>query len=210
MLSLLNHSNHVNLVGYCAEKNQRILVYEYMANGSLDDHLLDLPPDKKPSDWNTRIKIALDAAKGLEYLYETADPPVIYSDFKASNILLDQDFNPKLSDFGLAKLGPTGDKSHLWSCVFGVNHRKKSNRQFKTNRRTESCHFGNTLIQRMNFTLMADPLLDGNYPIKNLHQVLAVAAMCLQEEANARPLMIDVVTALEYLTTSNEPEVREE
>ena len=58
----------------------------------------------------------------------------------------------------------------------------------------------------MNFTLMADPLLDGNYPIKNLHQALAVAAMCLQEEASARPLMSDVVTALEYLTTNNEPE----
>ena len=68
-------------------------------------------------DWNTRIKIALGAAKGLEYLHETADPPVIYGDFKASNILLDQDFNPKLSDFGLAKLGPTGDKSHVFTRV---------------------------------------------------------------------------------------------
>ena len=71
-------------------------------------------------DWNTRIKIALGAAKGLEYLHETADPPVIYGDFKASNILLDQDFNPKLSDFGLAKLGPTGDKSHVSTRVMGT------------------------------------------------------------------------------------------
>ena len=71
-------------------------------------------------DWNTRIKIAVGAAKGLEYLHETADPPVIYRDFKASNILLDQDFNPKLSDFGLAKLGPTGDKSHVSTRVMGT------------------------------------------------------------------------------------------
>lgn len=71
-------------------------------------------------DWNTRMKIAEGAARGLEYLHETADPPVIYRDFKASNILLDETFNPKLSDFGLAKLGPTGDKSHVSTRVMGT------------------------------------------------------------------------------------------
>lgn len=82
--------------------------------------LSDIKPDNKPLEWNNRIKIAVGAAKGLEYLHETADPPVIYRDFKASNILLDQDFNPKLSDFGLAKLGPTGDKSHVSTRVMGT------------------------------------------------------------------------------------------
>lgn len=71
-------------------------------------------------DWTTRMKIALGAAKGLEHLHEKADPPVIYRDFKASNILLDEDFNPKLSDFGLAKLGPTGDKTHVSTRVMGT------------------------------------------------------------------------------------------
>lgn len=66
------------------------------------------------------MKIAEGAAKGLEYLHETANPPVIYRDFKASNILLDEEFNPKLSDFGLAKLGPTGDKSHVSTRVMGT------------------------------------------------------------------------------------------
>lgn len=80
----------------------------------------DLPPGKKPLDWETRIKIATGAAKGLEYLHEQANPPVIYRDFKASNILLDENFNPKLSDFGLAKLGPTGDKSHVSTRVMGT------------------------------------------------------------------------------------------
>lgn len=80
----------------------------------------DLPPGKKPLDWDTRIKIAAGAAKGLEYLHEQANPPVIYRDFKASNILLDEDFNPKLSDFGLAKLGPTGDKTHVSTRVMGT------------------------------------------------------------------------------------------
>lgn len=66
------------------------------------------------------MKIAQGAAKGLEYLHETANPPVIYRDFKASNILLDENYNPKLSDFGLAKLGPTGDKSHVSTRVMGT------------------------------------------------------------------------------------------
>ncbi|XVE80352.1 hypothetical protein DITRI_Ditri14bG0132900 [Diplodiscus trichospermus] len=237
MLSLLNHSNLVNLVGYCAEGDQRILVYEYMANGSLENHLLDLPPDRKPLDWNTRIKIAVGAAKGLEYLHETADPPVIYRDFKASNILLDQDFNPKLSDFGLAKLGPTGDKSHVSTRVMGTygycapeyaltgQLTTKSDvysfgvvfleiitgrRVIDNSRPTEEQNLVTwatpLLKDRRNFTSMADPLLDGDFPTKNLHQALAIAAMCLQEDATARPLMSDVVTALEYLTKGNESE----
>lgn len=81
---------------------------------------IDLGEDKKPLDWNTRMKIAEGAARGLEYLHETANPPVIYRDFKASNILLDESYNPKLSDFGLAKLGPTGDKSHVSTRVMGT------------------------------------------------------------------------------------------
>lgn len=80
----------------------------------------DLGPGKKPLDWDTRMKIAAGAAKGLEYLHEQANPPVIYRDFKASNILLDEDFSPKLSDFGLAKLGPTGDKTHVSTRVMGT------------------------------------------------------------------------------------------
>ncbi|CAO2833524.1 unnamed protein product [Amaranthus hypochondriacus] len=120
MLSLLHDPHLVNLVGYCAEGPQRVLVYEYMAKGSLEDHLLDLQPTTKPLDWKTRMKIAEGAARGLEYLHEVADPPVIYRDFKASNILLDENFNPKLSDFGLAKLGPTGDETHVSTRVMGT------------------------------------------------------------------------------------------
>ncbi|KAB2044317.1 hypothetical protein ES319_D01G080900v1 [Gossypium barbadense] len=241
MLSLLNHPNLVTLVGYCADGDQRILVYEYMANGSLESHLLDIPPDKKPLDWNTRIQVAIGAAKGLEYLHETADPPVIYRDFKASNILLDQDFNPKLSDFGLAKIGPTGDKSHVSTRVMGTygycapeyaltgQLTAKSDvysfgvvflemitgrRVIDNSRPTEEQNLVNWATplfkDRRNFQLMADPLLEGNYPSKGLHQALAVAAMCLQDDAAARPAMSDVVTALEYLTNGGGPEGEEE
>lgn len=80
----------------------------------------DLPPDKEALDWNTRMKIAAGAARGLEYLHDKANPPVIYRDFKSSNILLDEGFHPKLSDFGLAKLGPVGDKTHVSTRVMGT------------------------------------------------------------------------------------------
>ncbi|KAF6159148.1 hypothetical protein GIB67_032765 [Kingdonia uniflora] len=121
MLSLLHNKNLVNLIGYCANGDQKILVYEYMPFGYLEAHLLDLPPNKKPLDWSTtRMKIAGGAAKGLKYLHDTTNPPVIYHDFKASNILLDEEFNLKLSDFGLAKLGPTGDKSYVSTRVMGT------------------------------------------------------------------------------------------
>ena len=120
MLSLLHHPNLVKLLGYSTDSDQRILVYEYMPKGSLEDHLLDLPPNWKPLPWHTRMQIAVGAAKGIEYLHEVANPPVIYRDLKASNILLDRDFNAKLSDFGLAKLGPMGDQSHVSTRVMGT------------------------------------------------------------------------------------------
>ncbi|KAJ1263515.1 hypothetical protein BS78_09G191100 [Paspalum vaginatum] len=120
MLSLLHHPNLVTLLGYSTDCDQRILVYEYMPLGSLQDHLLDLTPNSQPLSWHTRMKIAVGAAKGIEYLHEVANPPVIYRDLKASNILLDGSFNAKLSDFGLAKLGPSGDKSHVSTRVMGT------------------------------------------------------------------------------------------
>ncbi|KAK4487347.1 hypothetical protein RD792_006041 [Penstemon davidsonii] len=242
-LSLVHHPNLVNLIGYCADGHQRILVYEYMCNGSLEHHLLDLPPNKKPLDWYTRMHIAKVAAQGLEYLHDTANPPIIYRDFKASNILLDENFNPKLSDFGLAKLGPTGEQDHVSTRVMGTYGycapEYAQTGQLTT--KSDVYSFGVVFLEiisgrrvidntkppeeenliswakplfkdRRKFTVMADPLLEGKYPVKGLYQALAVAAMCLQEEASTRPLIGDVVTALEYLAMktdddSSEPEV---
>ncbi|KAF4365371.1 hypothetical protein G4B88_014921 [Cannabis sativa] len=82
--------------------------------------MVDLDAEKKPLSWETRIKIAVGAARGIEYLHCKANPPVIYRDLKSANILLDNDFNPKLSDFGLAKLGPVGDNTHVSTRVMGT------------------------------------------------------------------------------------------
>ncbi|XP_074563522.1 putative serine/threonine-protein kinase PBL23 [Curcuma longa] len=233
MLSLLHHPNLVNLIGYCADGDQRILVYEYMPQGSLEDHLLNLSPNKKPLDWVTRMKIAEGAAKGLEYLHDIANPPVIFRDLKASNILLHQDYNVKLSDFGLAKIGPIGDKSHVSTRVMGTygycapeyvvtgQLTKMSDvysfgvvfleiitgrRAIDTSKPSSEQHlvqWAEPLFKnKKRFIEMADPLLEGKFPLKGLYQALAIAALCLQEEASNRPLISDVVTALRYVATS--------
>ncbi|KAG0463283.1 hypothetical protein HPP92_019352 [Vanilla planifolia] len=121
MLSLLHHPNLVTLIGYCADGAQRLVVYEYVPLGSLADHLHDVTPNKMPLDWRLRIEIALGAAKGLEYLHDIANPAVIYRDLKSSNILLGEDYQPKLSDFGLARLAPEDeDGSHVTTTVMGT------------------------------------------------------------------------------------------
>ncbi|KAF3326711.1 receptor-like protein kinase [Carex littledalei] len=116
-LGQLSHPNLVKLVGYCCENEHRMLIYEFMPGGSVESHLFSRV--LLPLPWSTRMRIALGAAKGLAFLHE-AEKPVIYRDFKTSNILLDEDFNAKLSDFGLAKAGPVGDKSHVSTRIMGT------------------------------------------------------------------------------------------
>ncbi|XP_076911235.1 serine/threonine-protein kinase PCRK1-like [Bidens hawaiensis] len=121
-LGVVNHPNLVKLVGYCAEDDergiQRLLVYELMTNKSLENHLLGR--GKSPLSWLTRLKIAEGAARGLAYLHEEMDFQLIFRDFKTSNILLDEDFTPKLSDFGLARQGPAAGLTHVSTVVVGT------------------------------------------------------------------------------------------
>ncbi|XP_073149286.1 serine/threonine-protein kinase PCRK1 [Henckelia pumila] len=122
LLGFVNHPNLVKLVGYCAEDDergiQRLLVYELMRNKSLEDHLLTRSSDPLP--WILRLKIAQDAARGLAYLHEEMEFQLIFRDFKSSNILLDEDFNAKLSDFGLARQGPAAGLDHVSTSVVGT------------------------------------------------------------------------------------------
>ncbi|XP_015883545.3 probable serine/threonine-protein kinase PBL3 isoform X6 [Ziziphus jujuba] len=116
-LGQLHHPNLVKLIGYCLEGENRLLVYEYMSKGSLEKHLFK--KGARLLSWAIRIRVAIDAARGLSFLHNS-EQQVIYRDFKASNILLDSEFNAKLSDFGYAKEGPTGDNTHVSTRVMGT------------------------------------------------------------------------------------------
>ncbi|KAK4417927.1 Serine/threonine-protein kinase PBL27 [Sesamum alatum] len=113
MLSLAKHENIIRMFGYCDDAFQRLIVYEYMPMGCLVDHLHELTPDMLPLNWETRMRIAAGVARALNYLHNRAVPPIILGDLKPSNILLGGTFDPKLSDFGLAKFGD-GDN---WNVV---------------------------------------------------------------------------------------------
>ncbi|KAG4400186.1 hypothetical protein AAZX31_07G008800 [Glycine max] len=120
MLSRLHHRNLVKLLGICIEKQTRCLVYELVPNGSVESHLHGTDKENDPLDWNSRMKIALGAARGLAYLHEDSNPCVIHRDFKASNILLEYDFTPKVSDFGLARTALDERNKHISTHVMGT------------------------------------------------------------------------------------------
>nr|XP_019704860.1 receptor-like serine/threonine-protein kinase ALE2 isoform X2 [Elaeis guineensis] len=120
MLSRLHHRNLVKLIGICTEEHIRCLVYELIPNGSLESHLHGVDKETAPLDWNTRMKIALGAARGLAYLHEDSSPPVIHRDFKSSNILLGHDYMPKVSDFGLARTAMKEGNEHISTRVMGT------------------------------------------------------------------------------------------
>ncbi|KAL6222180.1 hypothetical protein ACLB2K_005572 [Fragaria x ananassa] len=118
-LGRLSHPNLVKLLGYCWEDKELLLVYEFMPKGSLENHLFRRSPNIEPLSWDLRTRIAIGAARGLAFLH-SSEKHIIYRDFKASNILLDGNYNAKISDFGLAKLGPTGGDSHVSTRVMGT------------------------------------------------------------------------------------------
>ncbi|KAG0626060.1 hypothetical protein M758_2G099800 [Ceratodon purpureus] len=119
MLSRLHHRNLVKLIGICTEEI-RCLVYELITNGSVESHLHGTDKYTAPLNWDARVKIALGAARGLAYLHEDSQPRVIHRDFKGSNILLEDDYTPKVSDFGLAKSAAEGGKEHISTRVMGT------------------------------------------------------------------------------------------
>lgn len=229
MLSRLHSPYLVGLLGYCADQDHRLLVYEYMPNGNLQEHLYSDGTSGNPPilNWETRMRIALDSAKGLEYLHECVSPPVIHRDFKSSNILLDSNFNAKVSDFGLAKLGSDKVGGLVSTRVLGTHGYVAPEYALTGHLTTKSdvYSYGVVLLElltgrvpvdmkrppgqgvlvswalprltdRDKLVEMVDPVLEGQFAVKDLIQVAAIAAMCVQPEADYRPLMTDVVQSL--------------
>ncbi|CAH9087367.1 unnamed protein product [Cuscuta epithymum] len=226
-LGQLHHPNLVKLIGYCYQGDHRLLVYEFLPKGSLENHLFRRGP--QPLDWATRIKVAIGAARGLAFLHD-AKEQVIYRDFKASNILLDVDFNAKLSDFGLAKAGPTGGRTHVSTQVVGT-HGYAAPEYVATGRlssKSDVYSFGVVLLELLSgrsavdktkvgveqnlvdwaqpylgdkrkvFRMM-DTKLEGQYPLKAAYTAASLAMQCLSLEPKLRPTMSEVLAALEEL-----------
>ncbi|KAL5783543.1 hypothetical protein ACOSP7_008572 [Xanthoceras sorbifolium] len=227
-LGQLRHPHLVKLIGYCCEEEHRLLVYEYMARGSLENQLFRRYAAALP--WSTRMKIALGAAKGLAFLHEE-DQPVIYRDFKTSNVLLDADFTAKLSDFGLAKDGPEGGETHVTTRVMGTQGYaapeyvmtghltsmsdvfsfgvvllelltgKRSMDSTRPGREQSLVEWARPLLRdySKNLDRLMDPRLEGQYSTKGAQKAAALAYKCLSHQPKPRPTMSEVVKVLESL-----------
>lgn len=226
-LAQLRHPHLVKLIGYCCEEEHRLLVYEYMPRGSLENQLFRRYSVSLP--WATRMKIAFGAAKGLAYLHE-AEKPVIYRDFKASNILLDSDYTAKLSDFGLAKDGPEGDDTHVSTRVMGTQGYaapeyimtghltamsdvysfgvvllelltgRRSLDKSRSQREQNLAEWARPMLNEpRKLGRIMDPRLEGQYSETGARKAAALAYLCLSHRPKQRPKMSDVIKTLEPL-----------
>ncbi|KAH6767176.1 Protein kinase superfamily protein [Perilla frutescens var. hirtella] len=222
----VKHKNLVSLLGYCAEGAQRLLVYEYIDNGNLEQWLHGDVGPVSPLTWEIRMKIAIGTARGLAYLHEGLEPKVVHRDVKSSNILLDKKWNPKVSDFGLAKLlGP--EKSFVTTRVMGtfgyVSPDYASTGML--NEGNDVYSFGVLLMEiitgrspvdysrppgEMNLVdwfkgmvasrrseEVVDPLIGIPPPPRSLKRMLLLCLRCIDLDANKRPKMGQIVHMLE-------------
>ncbi|KAL0845806.1 hypothetical protein Bca101_019052 [Brassica carinata] len=210
MLSRLHHRNLVKLVGYYSSRDssQHLLCYELVPNGSLEAWLHGPLGLNCPLDWDTRMKIALDAAKGLAYLHEDSQPSVIHRDFKASNILLENNFNAKVADFGLAKQAPEGRghllvKSDVYS--YGVvllellTGRKPVDMSQPSGQENLVTWTRPVLRDKDRLDELVDSRLEGKYPKEDFARVCTIAAACVAPEPSQRPTMGEVVQSLKMV-----------
>ncbi|CAH1424265.1 unnamed protein product [Lactuca virosa] len=227
-LGKLRHKNLVKLIGYCEECENRLLVYEFMPKGCLENHLFR--KGVEPISWSIRMRIAIDVAQGLAFLH-SKEPNIIYRDLKAANILLDSEFTARLSDFGLARNGPVGDNTHVSTRVVGTSgyaapeyvatgHLTQKNDIYSfgvvllellSGRRAiadeRAGGVEETLVEwvkpflldnRGVFRIM-DTRLGGRYPKKDAQAVAALALKCLRNDPKNRPMMDEVVASLEEI-----------
>ncbi|KAM4083652.1 hypothetical protein ACJW30_08G074400 [Castanea mollissima] len=225
-MSRLHHRNLVSLIGYCDEEGEQMLVYEFMSNGTLRDHLS--AKCNEPLSFAMRLRIALESAKGILYLHAEANPPIFHRDIKASNILLDSKYMAKVADFGLSRLAPLPDiegtvPAHVSTVVKGTPGYLDPE-YFLTHKLTDKSDVyslgvvflelltgmqpisrGKNIVREVNVACksgMIFSIIDGkmgSYPPKCVGNFLNLALKCCEDETNARPSMAEVVRELESI-----------
>ncbi|KAK7319882.1 hypothetical protein RJT34_04610 [Clitoria ternatea] len=222
LLARLHHRHLVSLRGFCIKKHERFLLYEYLGNGSLKDHLHS--PGKTPLSWRTRIQIAIDVANALEYLHFYCDPPLCHRDIKSSNTLLDENFVAKIADFGLAQAAKDGS-----ICFEPVNTEIRGTPGYmdpeyvvtqELTEKSDVYSFGVLLLEivtgrraiqdNKNLVEWAQPymesetrlleLVDPNvresFDLDQLQTVISIVGWCTQREGRARPSIKQVLRLL--------------
>nr|XP_043610918.1 probable LRR receptor-like serine/threonine-protein kinase At1g67720 [Erigeron canadensis] len=225
LLSRIHHRNLVQFLGFCQEEGKDILVYEFMHNGTLKEHLYGPLARERGIKWIKRLEIAEEAAKGIEYLHTGCVPSIIHRDLKTSNILLDKNMRAKVSDFGLSKLAVDGT-SHVSSIVRGTLGYLDPE-YYISNRLTNKSDiygFGVILLELIsgqeaisNFGIncrnivqwakmhiengdiqgIIDPALGNEYDIQSMWKIAEKALMCVQPHANMRPSMSEVIKEIQ-------------
>ncbi|XVF72240.1 hypothetical protein PTKIN_Ptkin12aG0104600 [Pterospermum kingtungense] len=225
LLSKIRHQNLVCLEGFCYESKQQILVYEYLPGGSLADHLYGPNSQKVSLSWVRRLKIAVDAAKGLDYLHNGSDPRIIHRDVKCSNILLDSQMNAKVCDFGLSKQVTQADATHVTTVVKGTAGYLDPE-YYSTQQLTEKSDiysFGVVLLELIcgreplthsgtpdsfNLVLWAKPYLQagafeivddslkGSFDVESMRRATLVAIRSVERDASQRPTIAEVLAEL--------------
>ncbi|XP_058763583.1 G-type lectin S-receptor-like serine/threonine-protein kinase At2g19130 [Vicia villosa] len=223
-IGTVQHVNLVRLRGFCSEGDKRLLVYDYMPNGSLDSHLFQ---NSKVLDWKIRFQIALGIARGLTYLHEKCRDCIIHCDVKPENILIDSEFCPKVADFGLAKLvgrdfsrvlttmrGTRGYLAPEWisgvaitakADVYSygmmlfelVSGRRNSDPSVDGQIRFFPTLAANTVHQGGNVISLLDSRLEGDADVEEITRIIKIAAWCVQDDETHRPSMGQVVQILE-------------
>ncbi|KAI3465714.1 hypothetical protein Pfo_022377 [Paulownia fortunei] len=239
-LDKIRHANVVELMGYCSEHGQRLLIYEYCTNGTLQDALHSDDEFKRKLSWNTRIRMALGAARALEYLHEVCEPPIIHRNFKSANVLLDDELAVLVSDCGLAPLILSGAVSQLSGqllTTYGYGAPEFESGVYTT--KSDVYSFGVVMLElltgRMSYdrartrgeqflvrwaipqlhdidalSRMLDPALGGKYPVKSLSHFADIISRCVLAEPEFRPPMSEVVQDLMQLIRRESPRRSEE